>query len=142
MKATLLITSSLLFSALGFSQQWKQNLKESLREAARQDKKVLLYFSIAEACDACKSLEKNVWDTPEFKTFARENYILVKADFSEAVDIEDRAENLLIVEKYNKDGFFPLVVIMDSNAKVLGKTGIYKNEEPTAYIESLKSISR
>lgn len=124
------------------SQTWTTDLQIALSEANRQNKKVLLYFTVPEACDSCLSLEKNVFASAEFYEFASENYILAKADFSGDIDQQTKQDNLLIVEKYNKDGFFPLVVVLDKNSKVLGKSGVYNNELPSDYINKLKLLSR
>jgi thioredoxin-related protein len=122
--------------------QWKSDLNDALRQAQMQNKNVLLYFSVPDACAVCESLEKNVLQSQEFNTYARQNYILAKPDFHESVSMETKTDNLLIVEKYNKDGFFPLVVILDKDANVLGKTGIYNNETPQEYIKLLQSIAK
>jgi thioredoxin-related protein len=124
------------------AQSWITDLQVALREANEQNKKVLLYFSVPEACDRCIDLEKNVFSSGDFKKFASDNYILAKADFSGEIDPRTKQENLLIVEKYNKDGFFPLVVILDGSSKVLGKIGIYNNEPPSTYIAHLQAIVR
>ena len=55
---------------------------------------------------------------------------------------EEVRQNLLIVEKYNKDGFFPLVVLLNKEAKKLGNIGVYKNETPSQYIELIHSIEK
>lgn len=130
----------------GHSQIWNTNIDEAVKEASKTNKKVLLFFSVSEQCDNCISLEKNVFRTDEFGVYASANYVLVKIDFSykpAGGQTEETIEkNLLIVEKYNKDGFFPLVVVLNKNAKVLGKTGIYKQETPSQFISLLQSFEK
>ena len=142
MKKCFLISALFLIQGVCWSQEWQTDLKKALQEANSSNKKVLLYFSVPEFCDSCQMLEKNVFSSEEFKSFAAENYVLTKADFSNAGNPELMEENLLIVEKYNKDGFFPLVVLMDKTARVLGKTGAYNDENAAAYIKLLKSLER
>ena len=87
-------------------------------------------------------LEQNIFKSPEFIEFASENYVLVKIDFSyEAQELtKDQLEkNLLIVEKYNKDGFFPHVVVLNKEAKVIKKMEVYTRETPEQYLSLLKS---
>jgi thioredoxin-related protein len=132
----------LLVGAVMHAQEWRTDLNAAIAEAARTDKNVLLLFSLPDACDVCETLEKNVIRSQEFKTFAAENYVLARPDFSESADMMTKADNLLIVEKYNKDGFFPWVVILDKNAKVLAKMGQYNDETPEAYITKLQSLTR
>jgi thioredoxin-related protein len=122
------------------AQEWNNDLDLAMREAIAKDKKILLLFSIPESCGVCEKLEKNVLQSEEFKAFAKENYILIRPDFSESAAFETKANNLLIVEKYNKDGFFPFVVILDKNAKVLGSTGLYNDETPQQYLLKLRKF--
>jgi thioredoxin-related protein len=132
----------LMINGFGYSQEWTPDLDVALSKANSEDKLVLLFFSVPEACNICEKLQKNVMESDEFKSYARENYILAKPDFDGSVPMEKKADNLLIVEKYNKDGFFPLVVVLDKNAKVIGKAGIYNDETPGQYLKQLTSIGK
>lgn len=121
-------------------QQWNASLEKALKEASASDQKVLLYFSVHEACQICRELEEKVFASEEFQAFTSGRYVLARPDFKETDSFEEKAGKLIIVEKYNKDGFFPLVVILDKNSRVLGKTGVYKGETAGEYINVLKSI--
>jgi thioredoxin-related protein len=126
-------------------QQWQNDLQIGLKQAAQLNKKVLLFFSVPERCDACNKLERNIFKSPEFIEFASENYVLVKIDFSyEAEDLtKDQLEkNLLIVEKYNKDGFFPHVVVLNKDAKITNKVGVYSRETPQQYLSLLQKNNK
>ena len=138
----LVLVCLLIGSSMVQAQEWKKDLDKALSQAGNENKLVLLFFSVPEACDICMELDKSVFASEEFKAYARENFILAKPDFSESATFETKADNLLIVEKYNKDGFFPLVVILDKNSRVLGKVGIYNGETPQQYILSLQSIAK
>ena len=141
-KRLFLLVFLLFFLPKSKAQQWHSDLQFGLKEAAQQNKKVLLFFSVPERCDACNKLEQNIFKSPEFIEFASENYVLVKIDFSyEAQELtKDQLEkNLLIVEKYNKDGFFPHVVVLNKEAKVIKKMEVYTRETPEQYLSLLKS---
>jgi thioredoxin-related protein len=131
-----------LFSILNCTaQQWQKDLDLGLKAATQQNKKVLLFFSVPEHCDTCVKLEKRIFQSPEFLAFAEANYVLVKIDFSyqsEDLSKEELEKNLLIVEKYNKDGFFPHVVVLNAAAKITLKTSVYDNETPQEYLSLLK----
>ena len=127
------------------AQQWQNDLQVGLKEAASQNKKVLLFFSVPERCDACNKLERNIFKSPEFIEFANENYVLVKIDFSyeaEELSKDQLEKNLLIVEKYNKDGFFPHVVVLNKDAKITNKVGVYTRETPQQYLSLLRNSSK
>jgi thioredoxin-related protein len=127
-------------NAMVQAQEWKSNLKDAIKESSASGKEVLLLFSVPDNCETCADLEKNVLQTDEFLAYAKANFILVKQDFkSNAGNME---ENLLIVEKYNKDGFFPLMVVLNKNAKTIGQIGSYRNETAREYILKLESIKK
>ena len=130
-----------LVAMTGYAQEWKSNLNDGFREASASGKNVLLFFSNSLDCERCAKLDKNVLQSVEFKDYAKDNFVLVKQDFGLA-NAGNLEENLLILEKYNKDGFFPLVVILNKSAKVLGQVGAYNNETPAQYLARLQSIKR
>jgi len=126
---------------IGYSQEWKSDLNEAFKEASVSGKDVLLFFSVADDCARCNNLDKNVLQSEQFQSYARENFVLVKQDFATS-KAESKSENLLIVEKYNKDGFFPLLVIINKNTKVVGQIGAYDDETPQQYISKFETIRK
>lgn len=80
-----------------------------------------MFFTVDNQCDNCTKLEKNIFKSDEFVAFTNENYILVKIKFeyNSTVNLfeEELQKKLLIVEKYYKDSFFPLVVVLNKEAK-------------------------
>ena len=143
MRKPLILLFVMLGITNGHGQKWQQSIEQALAEAEINNKKILLFFSVSEQCDNCVQLEKNVFSSDAFIAYANENYILVKMDFSdnaETATAEVMQKNLLIIEKYNKDGFFPLVVVLNKDLKVLGKTGLYENETPDQFISQIRSF--
>ncbi len=128
----------LLGSTVSHAQQWSNDLKTALSESAAQNKLVLLYFTGGSDCPNCVQLEQQVLSSRDFLDYASRHFMLVRQDFQSRENIE---ENLLIVEKYNKDGFFPLVVLIGSNARALGHIGVYQDETPQQYIEKLRAMT-
>lgn len=128
-----------------FSQNWKSNFEEAKAEAMKQEKNILLVFSGSDWCAPCIKLDKNIWQSEEFKKYSDQNYILYKADFpkKKANQLSDtlKNQNNALAEKYNQNGNYPLVVLLDKNGKVLGMTG-YKNVSPNDYLEILKSLDK
>ena len=119
------------------AQEWISELGSGFEMARAQDKKVLLFFSVADGCAVCQDLEQRVFKDQAFLDFASKRYVLVREDFSEGTP-EAKIRHLAIVEKYNRDGFFPLVLVLDAAGRVLKKTGPYENEDAQAYIRMLQ----
>ena len=128
------------------AQNWNTNISTAIKVASQNNKKILLFFTVEDQSENCIKLEQTIFKSAEFNAFVNENYILVKIKFdnnsSSNLTEEEVKQNLLIVEKYNKDGFFPLVVLLNKEAKKLGNIGVYKNETPSQYIELIHSIEK
>jgi thioredoxin-related protein len=129
--------------SLGYSQDWKTNFELVKKEAASQSKPVLLVFSGSDWCAPCIKLDKSIWQSAEFKEYAASNLILERADFPKKkqnkLDPNLQKQNEVLAARYNKEGVFPLVVVLDSKGTVLGKAS-YKNVSPNEYITLLNSF--
>ena len=138
-----LIFILLFMVTLGYSQEWKSNLEEAKKEATEQNKKILLVFSGSDWCAPCIKLDKNVWQSEAFKNESQKSWILIKADFpkkkADLLSPELTANNEKLAEKYNKEGNFPLVVLLDKNGKVVGEKG-YANISAEDYIQAIHSM--
>ncbi|MBF2709208.1 thioredoxin family protein [Flavobacterium soyangense] len=142
MKKSLIIL--LLFMVtMGYSQEWKSNLEEAKKEAKEQNKKILLVFSGSDWCAPCIKLDKNVWQSEAFKKESQKSWVLIKADFpkkkANLLSPELTANNEKLAEKYNQEGNFPLVVLLDKNGKVVGEKG-YANISAEDYIQAIHSM--
>ncbi len=134
----------LLFVAtIGYSQEWKHDLKEAEKEAEAQNKKILLVFSGSDWCGPCIKLDKNVWQSDVFKAESQKRWVLIKADFpkkkANMLSPELTSSNEKLAEKYDREGNFPLVVLLDKTGKVIGEKG-YVNIPAEDYIQALYSL--
>ncbi|MEO0528178.1 MAG: thioredoxin family protein [Bacteroidota bacterium] len=141
MKYTFFILS-LFFSYALFGQHWNESYTDALQFAKKENKPIILVFSGSDWCPPCKKLEKKIWQSEEFKTYAAKNYVLYNADFprkkQNKLSEEKMTANKQLAEIYNPKGHFPLVVVMDQGEKILGKTS-YKKATPNEYIAHLNS---
>lgn len=134
----------LLFMAtIGYSQDWKHNLEDAKKEATEQNKKILLVFSGSDWCGPCIKLDRNVWQSDVFKKESQKSWVLLKADFpkkkADLLSPELTENNEKLAEKYDREGNFPLVVLLDKTGKVLGEKG-YLNISAEDYIQAIHSL--
>lgn len=91
------------------------------------------------------NLTREIWSTETFKKYAKDNYVMLKADFprrkKNILSEKQTKANALLAEKYNKQGFFPFVVVLDSNGQVLGESS-YKKTTPENYIKELNAFTK
>ncbi|MEO9894664.1 thioredoxin family protein [Aurantibacter sp.] len=132
-----------LYSLNGFSQEWKDTYTSALSSAKVENKPIVLVFSGSDWCAPCIKLDKDIWQSDIFDNYAQENYILYRADFPRkksnklAKDLEK--QNKKLADLYNPNGHFPLVVVLNKDEKILGKTG-YKKLAPNEYVSHLNSF--
>lgn len=130
-------------SAVSFSQEWQVSYDEAVSCAKDQNKPIILVFSGSDWCAPCIKLDKEIWQSEEFKKYSDKNYILYKADFprkkNNKLAEELEQQNKALADLYNPKGHFPLVVMLNDNEKVLGQTA-YKKLSPTEYVSHLNSF--
>ena len=139
-----IILFAFIFSAsLSFSQNWTTSLDAAKTEAISSNKNILLVFSGSDWCAPCIKLDRTIFQSDVFKAEAEKKWVLLKADFPKKkgnlLSAEQTKNNKKLAEKYNKEGNFPLVVLLDATGKVLGITG-YKNVSPTEYVQLLNAM--
>ena len=136
----IILISSFTFSA----QEWFLDLSNAQQKAIDDDKNIVLVFSGSDWCGPCIKLEKEIWETEKFKTYAKENLVMLRADFPRKkvnkLSKEQEIKNSKLAEKYNPQGFFPFVLILSKNLDILGKTG-YMKMTPQDYIHHLNGFT-
>ncbi|WP_321330650.1 thioredoxin family protein [uncultured Bacteroides sp.] len=105
------------------------NLDEAMVQAKKDNKLILLKFSGSDWCGPCIQLQKTIIDNPAFTSFANEKLVLLLADFprqkKNQLTKEKQEQNDKLAEKYNPEGEFPYMVLLDADGKVLYKWSGY-----------------
>lgn len=137
----LFIVAFVFCSTLSFSQKWVNNFETAKKIAKEENKNIIMIFSGSDWCAPCIRLDKNIWQSQEFKEESTNNWVTMKLNFprkkANQLPADEEKHNRELAEKYNKEGNFPLVVILNPEGKVLGKLG-FKNVSPEEYIKLIK----
>ncbi|MEZ4788104.1 MAG: thioredoxin family protein [Flavobacterium haoranii] len=137
----LFIVAFVFCSSLSFSQNWVNNFDSAKKIAKQENKNIIMIFSGSDWCAPCIRLDKNIWQSQEFKEESTNNWVTMKLNFprkkANQLPADEEKHNRELAEKYNKEGNFPLVVILNPEGKVLGKLG-FKNVSPSEYIKLIK----
>jgi thioredoxin-related protein len=141
-----LITFFLLITiSLSYSQNWNTNFEDVKAKADKENKNILLVFSGSDWCGPCIKLDKVVWQSTEFQVEADKSWVIYKADFpkkkANQLSPELTESNNKLAEKYNKNGSFPLVLLLDKKGKIIGMTG-FKNVAAADYIKLIHSFEK
>ncbi|MBD8489123.1 thioredoxin family protein [Echinicola sp. CAU 1574] len=125
------------------AQDWLTDFDQAKKIAEDKGLPIVLVFQGSDWCAPCIKLDREVWSTDAFKDYAKKHFVMLKADFprkpKNALPKEQEEHNKQLAEQYNRNGYFPFVVLLNEEGKVLGETG-YKHLGPEEYIVHLKKL--
>ena len=143
MRFIILAVSFLLISINVTSQNWLTNFDEAKKQASELNQNIILVFQGSDWCAPCIKLDKEVWSTSKFHELAKNHFVMLKADFprkkANKLSEDLTTQNAKLADTYNNQGFFPLVVLLNSKGNVLGKMG-YKKSSPENYYKKLTAL--
>ncbi len=127
------------------AQKWLTDFSEAKKIALEKNRNIILVFAGSDWCAPCIKLEKKIWDSDIFKNYANDHFVLLKADFprkkKNQLSKKLQESNNKLAERYNRNGHFPLIIVINSEGKPLGTTG-YKKLTPQGYIDLLTSFEK
>ena len=132
-----------LLGSLSYSQDWQTSYDRSLIKAKNENKKIILVFQGSDWCGPCIKLSQEIWSSDYFINYSNKKFVMLQADFPRKkknfLSDEQKKSNNLLAEKYNPNGYFPFVVIIDKNENLLGEMG-YKKTTPENFIKIIESF--
>ena len=63
------------------AQNWLTNFEEAKNISNKENKHIILVFQGSDWCAPCINLDKKIWSSEEFKEYAKNNYVMLRADF-------------------------------------------------------------
>lgn len=115
---------------------WSDDYAKSLEKAKAENKLVLLDFTGSDWCGWCVKLDDEVFSKTKFKTWAKENLVLVELDFphGKSLSKKTKEQNAELKGKFGVSGY-PTIVIVDGDGKEVARWGGYSE----TFFEDLKS---
>lgn len=134
------LSMMVLISAQAEELNWFTSLPKAQEKAKTEKKMVLLDFTGSDWCGWCIKLDKEVFSTPEFAKYAKENLALVQVDFprKKKLPADLKKANQELQEKYQIQGY-PTIIVLNSEGKKVGQLG-YMPGGPTAFIAALDKL--
>ena len=112
-----------IFSSFLLTTGWETDFSKAQQSAKSEHKLILLNFSGSDWCGPCIRMHKEIFEGTSFTEYAEKNLVLVNADFprlkKHELSKEQQARNDQLADKYDKDGIFPLTVLLNPQGKVL-----------------------
>jgi len=150
-KALFYISLILLLSYTAKAQQvekldstlWMGDLTTAKTAATERHLPIMLVFSGSDWCKPCIKLKTQILLTDTFSNYAKNHFVLLNLDFprksKNKLSDQQQAHNDNLASKYNTEGVFPLVVIIDVEGNVLATFG-YLDTTPSEYILHMESL--
>ena len=141
--AALLVASGLFgVSSARADANWLTDFHQAQEEAKTSHKLLLIDFTGSDWCPWCKVLHAEVFSKPEFEQYAKDNLVLMTADFprARALSNEVRQQNRALAQRYQVEGF-PTIVVLNSEGKQIGLLG-YMPGGAEAFINELKKLPK
>jgi len=141
--AAVAVIAGVVSAATSTPAGWTDDFDAAKKQAAAENKLLLVDFSGSDWCGWCKKLDKEVFAKPEFLEGAKKDFVLVMVDSPSDKSLlseKAAAQNPKLVKKYDVHGY-PTVLVMDADGTVLEKTG-YRDGGPKKYLEHLAEIKK
>ena len=122
---------------------WLADLAVAQEQAKQLNRPILTVFSGSDWCKPCVVYEKEVFAQAAFMDFAKGRLILAHFDYprlpqNRPTPAQAKA-NAAAAAQLNREGDFPLAVVVSPEGKVVAKTG-YIVGGPGAFIQYLRRV--
>ena len=139
-----LLLYSVLISVLPLlTNGWETDFDKAKQAAGTEHKLILLNFSGSDWCAPCIRMHKEIFENTAFVQYAEEQLVLVNADFprlkKHQLPPEQLKKNNQLAEMYNKEGEFPLTLLLTADGKVLKTWQGYTGSTADAFINQVKA---
>ena len=128
--------------------KWYTDVTEAITISNKEQKPMLMFFTGSDWCGWCIRLQKEVFKTPEFIKWAKENVVLVELDFPRKNEQTDaiKMQNAQLQQQLQVRGY-PTVWFVSAtktaeakvNLNALGSTG-YVAGGPQVWLEGANKI--
>jgi len=122
---------------------WVKNFEQAKLIAIDKKLPIVLVFSGSDWCKPCIKLKTQILLTDSFSAYAKDHFVMLNLDFPSKkvnkLSSEQQKHNDELAAKYNIEGVFPLLLILDNSYKVITSSG-YIDVKPEEYIKNLESL--
>lgn len=156
MKNTIKLAFGLLMAAtslaLAGGDGWVTDFEAAKKQAATENKSLIIEFTGSDWCPPCKMMQKNFFSKEDWVKKAKEDFILVYLDFPNdktGMSEELLAQNARLADEYGITGY-PTVIVASASGKPYAYTGFFRGtvdehiasltEEKAKGLEMTKSI--
>ena len=122
---------------------WMTDLPKAQEQARKENKLVLLDFTGSDWCTWCQRLDKEVFSTKEFASFAKTNLVLVEIDFPDQKKQRPslKKANEALQQKFQAESY-PTIIVLNSEGKEVWRQVGYLEGGPKVWLTLLSALKR
>lgn len=121
---------------------WVTDYKAALELAKKENRPVLIDFTGSDWCGWCIKLDRETFSKEAFKTYAKDNLVLLYLDFpnEKPQDAALKQQNVKLKGEYGVRGF-PTMVLLSPDGKTIWQNGGYLAGGPDALISAINKAT-
>ena len=123
---------------------WQTDIVKAEQSAKEDHKFIILNFSGSDWCGPCIRLHKEIFGSEIFTKYADDHLVLLNADFPRSkknqLSKEQQKKNDEMADAYNKNGVFPLTLLLNSEGKVLKKWEGFPKESADEFTSEINTL--
>jgi len=152
----LLSLSAALFMTLGYQTEaraerpvtegakvgeWTMDFEAAKKLAKEKNLPILMNFTGSDWCGWCKLMDKSVFSTEAWKTYATQNVVTVYIDFPKDKKLVPEKfvdSNKELSKKFSVRGYPTYILLASDGEKQIGQLGASKTATPESFIQDLQ----
>lgn len=138
-----ILSAVIAFLAFSSFTNWETDFSKAKETARSEHKYILLNFSGSDWCGPCIKLHREYFGSEAFASFAKENLIMVNADFprqkKNQLPKNLQQQNDHLADQYNSKGDFPLTVLISPDGKMIKEWEGFPKMSLDAFIDDIKN---
>ena len=109
---------------------WLTDFEAAKKQAAKEKKPIMMFFTGSDWCGWCQRLHQDVLDKDEFQKLAGDKLVLLELDFPRSKKLPDdvKKQNDELGKKFKVDGYPTVVVLASDGETELDRTVGYDTE--------------
>lgn len=133
--------AAMLSPVLAGGEGWTSDFAAAKKQAADENKSLLVDFTGSDWCGWCIKLNEEVFQHDPFKDGVKEKFVLVELDYprdKSKLSEEVQKQNEELRKEYAVQGY-PTILLMDDEGRPFARTG-YQAGGPEKYVEHLDEL--
>jgi len=121
--------------------EWTMDFDAAKKLAKEKSLPILMNFTGSDWCGWCKLMDKNVFSTEEWKTYATQNVVTVYIDFPKdkaLVPTKLVERNEALSKKFKVGGYPTYILLASDGEKQIGQLGASRTATPESFIQDLQ----